>query len=321
MSSCAASDLISMYEKMLFIRRFEERAGQLYGMGEVGGFCHLYIGQEAVAVGVEYCLTEEDSVITSYRDHGVMIARGSPPEVIMSELLGRASGCSGGKGGSMHVFDVNRNFFGGHGIVGAQVSLGTGMALACKYRGSDSVSVVYFGDGAANQGQVYESFNMAVLWNLPVLYAIENNMYSMGSAVGDVSATALLSCRGRSFDIPGYSVDGMDLMEVVRVTKDALAHIRSGCGPAIVEYNTYRFRGHSMSDPATYRSKDEVAAYKKRDPIEALEKQLLDSGNIAPAAIAEIRENVKRRVAECVTYAQSSAFPDSASVFTNVYCL
>ncbi|KYH12762.1 pyruvate dehydrogenase (acetyl-transferring) E1 component subunit alpha [Neorickettsia sp. 179522] len=313
-----SSVLLPLYERMLLIRRFEEKAGQLYSMGEICGFCHLYIGQEAVAVGLEYCLGREDSIITSYRDHGMMLARGSSPDVMMAELLGKSSGCSAGKGGSMHMFDPERNFFGGHGIVGSQVSLGTGIAFAEKYRGSKAVVASCFGDGAVNQGQVYESFNMAALWKLPVLYVVENNMYAMGSSVESVCANPSLSNRGESFGIPGYSADGMDLMDVIRVTMDAVEHVRNGNGPVLVEYKTYRFKGHSMSDPAFYRSKEEVCSFKKRDPLKGVEALLLQAG-VLSSELERVQKVVKEQVSSSVAYARASTFPCQASLMTDIY--
>ena len=250
---------IQAYKDMLLIRRFEEKAGQLYGMGVIGGFCHLYIGQEAVVTGLQMCIDEgEDQVLTSYRDHGHMLACGMDPKGVMAELTGRISGLSKGKGGSMHMFSKEKQFFGGHGIVGAQVPIGAGLAFANKYRGNDKVSVTYFGDGAANQGQVYETYNMAALWKLPVIFVIENNHYAMGTSVSRASAEIEFAERGAAFGIPGIKVDGMDVREVYAAGQDAVAHCRAGKGPIILEMSTYRYRGHSMSDPAKYRSKDEV---------------------------------------------------------------
>src|SRR5271167_764092 len=264
---------------MLLIRRFEEKAGQLYGMGAIGGFCHLYIGQEAVVVGMQMALKPGDEVITGYRDHGHMIATGMDPKGVMAELTGRSHGYSKGKGGSMHMFSKEKGFFGGHGIVGAQVPLGTGLAFANKYRGNDAVSLTYFGDGAANQGQVYESFNMAELWKLPVVYIIENNQYAMGTSVARSSALTDFSKRGVSFNIPGISVDGMDVEAVQAAGAEAMAYCRSGKGPIILEMKTYRYRGHSMSDPAKYRTKEEVAEVReKRDPIEVFGHKLVQRG-------------------------------------------
>src|SRR5215468_11147773 len=267
---------LRVYRDMLMIRRFEEKAGQLYGMGLIGGFCHLYIGQEAVVVGMQLTLQPGDQVITGYRDHGHMLACGMDPKGVMAELTGRRSGYSKGKGGSMHMFSAEKGFYGGHGIVGAQVPLGTGLAFANKYRGNDNVSLTYFGDGAANQGQVYESFNMAKLWHLPVVYVIENNQYGMGTSVSRASATTNLSLRGLSFDIPGEQVDGMDVRAVKAAGEKAIQWARCGKGPIILEMLTYRYRGHSMSDPAKYRSKEEVDKIRtEHDPIEQVRQRLI----------------------------------------------
>src|ERR1700759_338132 len=271
-----AEALKKMYADMLLIRRFEERSGQLYGMGLIGGFCHLYIGQEAVVVGMQAAATPEDQLITAYRDYGHMLAAGMDPKGVMAELTGRSGGYSRGKGGSMHMFSAEKKFYGGHGIVGAQVPLGTGLAFANKYRGSKSVCLTYFGDGAANQGQVYEAFNMAELWKLPVVYVIENNQYAMGTSVARSSAVSDFSKRGASFGIPGVTVDGMDVEAVQKAGEDAFAYCRSGKGPIILEMKTYRYRGHSMSDPAKYRSKEELTEMReKHDPIETFGKKLL----------------------------------------------
>ena len=269
---------LSALRDMLLIRRFEEKAGQLYGMGAIGGFCHLYIGQEAVVVGMQMALKPGDQVITGYRDHGHMLACGMDAKGVMAELTGRRGGYSKGKGGSMHMFSIEKNFFGGHGIVGAQVSLGTGLAFANRYRGNDFVSIAYFGDGASNQGQVYESFNMAELWKLPVIYVIENNRYAMGTSVNRASAQTDFSKRGVSFNIPGEQVDGMDVRAVKAAAIRAAEWCRAGNGPMILEMQTYRYRGHSMSDPAKYRSKDEVQKMRaEHDPIEQVRARLLAS--------------------------------------------
>jgi pyruvate dehydrogenase E1 component alpha subunit len=305
---------------MLLIRRFEEKAGQFYGMGKIGGFCHLYIGQEAVAVGVEHSIKGTDTVITSYRDHGTMLARGSDPNSIMSELLGKESGCSGGKGGSMHIFDLERNFFGGHGIVGSQVSIGTGIAFAHKYKNNNSISVIYFGDGAVNQGQVYESFNMAALWKLPVIYAIENNMYGMGTSVSRASANEDLYNRGESFGIPGYQVNGMDIFDVIKNTEEAVKYVRSGKGPVILEFKTYRYRGHSMSDPATYRTKEEVTEYKdNHDPIGGLKEYILKNKFSDTETLKNIERNIKNRIKEVAEFSENSNFPAEAELDKNIY--
>jgi pyruvate dehydrogenase E1 component alpha subunit len=313
-------ELLAYYREMVLIRRFEERAGQLYGMGLIGGFCHLYIGQEAVAVGVQASVKQgHDKIITGYRDHGHMLAAGMDPKEVMAELTGRIGGSSKGKGGSMHMFDVPTGFYGGHGIVGAQVALGTGLAFAGKYRGDDSVAFVYFGDGAANQGQVYESFNMAQLWKLPAIYIIENNQYAMGTSIERSSSTTELYMRGASFGIPGEQVDGMDVLAVRDAVRRAVERARAGEGPFILEVKTYRYRGHSMSDPAKYRTKEEVDEVKKtRDPIEHV-KMLLDQAKASPEEIKAIDDEIKAIVAEAVQFAQESPEPDPSELYTDVY--
>jgi pyruvate dehydrogenase E1 component alpha subunit len=315
-----ATKLLEYYREMLLIRRFEEKAGQLYGMGLIGGFCHLYIGQEAVVVGLKQCMKEGDSQVTSYRDHGHMIAAGVSPNAVMAELLGRSTGCSRGKGGSMHMFDTAKHFYGGHGIVGAQVPIGTGLAFANKYRGTDNVSFTYFGDGSVNQGQVYESFNMASLWKLPVVYVIENNEYAMGTSVARSSSVTQLYKRGDSFGIPGKQVDGMDVLAVIEAGKEAVAHCRAGNGPILLEMKTYRYRGHSMSDPAKYRSKDEVTNIREnRDPIESI-KHLLEKKKFADEqTFKDIEKELKEIVAEAVEFARNSPEPDEAELFTDIY--
>jgi pyruvate dehydrogenase E1 component alpha subunit len=314
------AELLGLYRDMLMIRRFEERAGQLYGMGLIGGFCHLYIGQEAIAVGMQRIKLPGDQVITGYRDHGHMLACGMDPRVVMAELTGRAAGAAGGKGGSMHMFQPSADFYGGHGIVGAQVSLGTGLGLANKYRGNGNVAFVYFGDGAANQGQVYESFNMAELWRLPVVYVIENNQYAMGTSVERSSAETHLYKRGASFNIPGAEVDGMDVLAVRDAGLKAAEHARSGNGPFILEMKTYRYRGHSMSDPAKYRTREEVDAVRKtRDPIEHLDEILERLGFADEAAIKAIDAEVKRVVADAAEFARTAPEPEPGELYTDVY--
>ncbi len=313
------AELLAFYREMLLIRRFEERAGQLYGMGLIGGFCHLYIGQEAVAVGVQQTFKPGDQIITGYRDHGHMLACGMDPKEVMAELTGRAGGSSKGKGGSMHMFDVPTGFFGGHGIVGAQVSLGTGLAFANRYRGNDNVAFVYFGDGAANQGQVYESFNMAQLWKLPAIYIIENNQYAMGTAIERASSTTDLSQRGASFGIPGEQVDGMDVLAVRDAVARAVKRAREGGGPFILEVKTYRYRGHSMSDPAKYRTKEEVDEVKKtRDPLDLI-RGLMSQAKVDEVEIKAVDEEIKAIVAEAVQFAQESPEPDPSELYTDVY--
>src|SRR4051812_25400119 len=298
--------LLGYYRDMLLIRRFEERAGQLYGMGLIGGFCHLYIGQEAIAVGVQAVKQPGDQIITGYRDHGHMLAAGMDPKEVMAELTGRAGGSSKGKGGSMHMFSPESDFYGGHGIVGAQVSLGTGLALADKYRDNGKVSFTYFGDGAANQGQVYESFNMAEIWSLPVVYVIENNQYAMGTSIERSTSETHLYKRGASFRIPGEEVDGMDVLAVRDAAAKAAAHAREGNGPYILEMKTYRYRGHSMSDPAKYRTREEVDEVRKnRDPIEHVEELLEKLGFVDEATLKGIDAEVKKIVADAAEYART----------------
>ncbi|MBB3941111.1 pyruvate dehydrogenase E1 component alpha subunit [Novosphingobium fluoreni] len=312
-------ELLHFYEQMLLIRRFEEKAGQLYGLGLIGGFCHLYIGQEAVAVGLQSALKGGlDSVITGYRDHGHMLAYGIDPKVIMAELTGRHSGISKGKGGSMHMFSVEHGFYGGHGIVGAQVPLGSGLAFAHKYREDGGVTLAYFGDGAANQGQVYESFNMASLWKLPIIFVIENNQYAMGTAVSRSSAETHFYRRGTAFRIPGMQVNGMDVLEVRKAAEIAIEHVRGGNGPVLMELNTYRYRGHSMSDPAKYRTREEVQGVReKRDPIEHAKTELMEMG-VAEASLKEIDKRVRASVGQAADFAESSPEPDASELYTDV---
>jgi pyruvate dehydrogenase E1 component alpha subunit len=312
-------ELLEFYRQMTLIRRFEERAGQLYGLGLIGGFCHLYIGQEAVAVGIQSALTPgKDSVITGYRDHGHMLAYGIDPKLIMAELTGRAAGISRGKGGSMHMFSVEHKFYGGHGIVGAQVSLGTGLAFSHKYNEDGGVCVAYFGDGASNQGQVYESFNMAELWKLPIIYVIENNQYAMGTSVNRSSSEDQLYRRGESFRINGLQVDGMDVQAVRGATEEALAWVKAGKGPILLEMKTYRYRGHSMSDPAKYRSREEVQSVRdKSDPIEHVKKILIDAG-AKEEDLKAIDTEIRKIVSEAADFAESSPEPDMAELYTDV---
>ena len=312
-------ELLRFYEQMTLIRRFEERAGQLYGLGLIGGFCHLYIGQEAVAVGLQSALdSPKDSVITGYRDHGHMLAYGIDPKVIMAELTGRQSGISKGKGGSMHMFSIEHGFYGGHGIVGAQVSLGAGLAFAHKYREDGGVCLAYFGDGAANQGQVYESFNMASLWKLPIIFAIENNGYAMGTAVKRSSAETEFYRRGTAFRIPGLDVDGMDVLEVRQAAQVALDYVRGGNGPVLMELNTYRYRGHSMSDPAKYRSREEVQDMRdKHDPIERAKRDLMAMG-VSETSLKQIDKRVRAAVVEAADFAESSPEPAPEELYTDV---
>ncbi|MEW6256011.1 MAG: pyruvate dehydrogenase (acetyl-transferring) E1 component subunit alpha [Pseudomonadota bacterium] len=307
------------YREMLLIRRFEEKAGQMYGMGLIGGFCHLYIGQEAVVVGMQMAMKTGDQVITGYRDHGHMLATGMEARGVMAELTGRRGGYSKGKGGSMHMFSIEKQFFGGHGIVGAQVSLGTGLGFANHYRDNGSVSVTYFGDGAANQGQVYESFNMAELWKLPVVYVIENNKYAMGTAVTRASAQTDFSKRGTSFNIPGEQVDGMDVRAVKAAGARALEFARSGNGPYILEMQTYRYRGHSMSDPAKYRSKEEVQKMRtEHDPIEQVRARLLEGKLASEDDLKKIDAEIRDIVNEAAEFASHDPEPDPSELYTDI---
>jgi pyruvate dehydrogenase E1 component alpha subunit len=311
--------LRSFYREMLLIRRFEEKAGQLYGMGLISGFCHLYIGQEAVVVGLQSVAEKGDSVITSYRDHGHMLATGMDPKGVMAELTGRAGGYSKGKGGSMHMFSKEKNFFGGHGIVAAQVPIGTGLAFAHKYSGDGGVTMAYFGDGAANQGQVYESYNMAALWDLPVVFVIENNRYGMGTSVARHSATPTLYSRGEAYNIPNEEVDGMDIEAVREAGLRALAHARAGKGPYVLGMQTYRYRGHSMSDPAKYRTREEVAKVRaERDPIDRVRQALLDGGHASEEELKGVDAEIKAIVTEAAEFAQQSPEPEASELYTDV---
>ena len=314
-----AEEYIDSFEKMLLIRRFEEKCGQFYGMGLIGGFCHLYIGQEAVIAGIQLAKNEGDSTITSYRDHGHIIMSGIDPKYVMAELTGRASGCSKGKGGSMHMFNSSGKFYGGHGIVGAQVPIGTGLAFAEKYNGTDNVCFTFFGDGAVNQGQVYESFNMAALWKLPIIYVIENNEYSMGTSLERSTAMTDLYRKGESFAIPGFQADGMDINAVYNATVQALEYVRGGNGPCIIEVKTYRYRGHSMSDPAKYRTKEEVEKYKDRDPIAVVKQHMLDNSFASEEQITKIEKRVKSIIAEVAEFATNEPLPSEDELYTDIF--
>ncbi len=317
----AAADgdaLLHAYRLMVLIRRFEERAGQLYGMGLIGGFCHLYIGQEAVVVGMQMAIDDGDEVITSYRDHGHMLASGMDPRGVLAELTGRRDGYSHGKGGSMHMFSKAKNFFGGHGIVGAQVSLGTGLAFSNWYRGNDRVSLTYFGEGASNQGQTFESFNLAALMKLPVVYIIENNRYGMGTSIDRASASKDLSKNGAPWGIPGMQVDGMDVLAVRDAGMQAVAHCRAGNGPYLLEMKTYRYRGHSMSDPARYRTREEVQDMREHhDSIQHARQQLQAMG-VDEATLQSIEDEVRAQVQEAAEFAQQSPQPDASELYTDV---
>jgi len=313
-------ELLEFYREMLLIRRFEEKAGQLYGMGLIGGFCHLYIGQEAVVVGLEAATEEGDKRITSYRDHGHMLACGMDPKGVMAELTGREGGYSRGKGGSMHMFSREKHFYGGNGIVGAQVPIGTGLAFADKYKENGRVTFAYFGDGAANQGQVYESFNMAELWMLPVIYVIENNQYAMGTALKRSSATPELYTRGAAFNIPGESVDGMDVLAVKAAAEKAIAHCRAGKGPYILEMKTYRYRGHSMSDPAKYRTREEVQKVREeRDAIDHVRELILQGKHAGEDDLKAIDKEIKAIVNEAADFAKTSPEPALEELYTDIY--
>ncbi|WP_435259166.1 pyruvate dehydrogenase (acetyl-transferring) E1 component subunit alpha [Thioclava sp. FR2] len=318
--NASKEELLKYYREMLLIRRFEEKAGQLYGMGLIGGFCHLYIGQEAVVVGLEAATKEGDKRLTSYRDHGHMLACGMDAKGVMAELTGRIGGYSKGKGGSMHMFSKEKHFYGGHGIVGAQVPLGAGLALADKYKGNDNVTFTYFGDGAANQGQVYETYNMAELWELPVIFVIENNQYAMGTSVKRSTKSTTLFERGVAYGIPGEQVDGMDVLAVKAAAEKAVAHCRAGKGPYILEMMTYRYRGHSMSDPAKYRTREEVDKIKsEKDCIEQVRDLLLTGGHASEEDLKAIDKDIKAIVNEAAEFSKESPEPPLDELWTDIY--
>ena len=312
-------DYLRIYTYMLEIRRFEERAAQLFGMGHVGGFCHLYIGQEAVVIGVLMTIDKNDCVVTTYRDHGHMIARGLDPNKIMAELTGKSTGYSKGKGGSMHMFSKKNNFYGGHGIVGAQVPIGTGVAFALKYQSEKNICRTYIGDGAMNNGQVFESFNLASLWKLPVLYIIENNKYGMGTSVDRAAAGSDLYKRGEPFGIPGELVDGMNVFKVIEAAHKAGKYVREGKGPYILEVQTYRYKGHSMSDPAKYRTKKELELYKAKDPIEIVHKEILQKKIATEKELEKINKEIIKKIKNAADYALKSPFPNNEDLYTDVY--
>ena len=312
-----SEDMQKLYSEMLLIRRFEEKAGQLYGMGLIGGFCHLYIGQEAVVTGIQSVQEEVDTVVTTYRDHGHMLAKGMDPKGVMAELTGREGGYSRGKGGSMHMFSQEKGFFGGHGIVGASPAIGTGLGFSHQYKGDGGVAIAYMGDGSANQGQVAECYNMAALWKLPVLYVIENNKYGMGTSAARHAAGQLYA-RGQGYGIPGEQVDGMDVFAVQAAARQALDYVRSGNGPYILEVMTYRFRGHSMSDPAKYRTKDEVDTQKDNDPIAKLKKMILDGGEVSEDELKKIDKDIKARIKEAAEFAETSPELPPEDLWTDV---
>lgn len=318
--NASREELLAYYRDMLLIRRFEEKAGQLYGMGLIGGFCHLYIGQEAVVVGLEAAAKEGDSRVTSYRDHGHMLACGMDPKGVMAELTGREGGYSRGKGGSMHMFSEEKKFYGGHGIVAAQVPIGAGLAFANKYKGEDTVSFAYFGDGAANQGQVYETYNMAALWDLPVIFVIENNQYAMGTSVQRSTHSPSYWERGAAFGIEGREVDGMDVLAVKEAGEAAVAHCRAGKGPYILEVKTYRYRGHSMSDPAKYRTREEVQKMREeRDPIEGIKAMLLTGNHASEDELKDVDKEIKAIINESAKFAQESPEPALEELWTDIY--
>jgi len=319
-SNISAEELTTYYREMLLIRRFEEKAGQLYGMGLIGGFCHLYIGQEAVVVGLEAAAEEGDKRVTSYRDHGHMLACGMDPKGVMAELTGREGGYSKGKGGSMHMFSKDRHFYGGHGIVGAQVPIGAGLAFADKYKENGRVTFAYFGDGAANQGQVYETFNMAAIWQLPVVFVIENNQYAMGTSQARSTSTKDIYHRGEAFGIPGDMVDGMNVLAVKEAGEKAVAHCRSGKGPYILEIKTYRYRGHSMSDPAKYRTREEVQKMREeRDPIEQVRAMLLTGKHASEEDLKAIDKEIKEIVSQAADFSRESPEPQLDELWTDIY--
>lgn len=310
---------LKSFETMLLLRRFEEKCGQLYGMGLISGFCHLYIGQEAIITGLKLSEQKGDSSVTSYRDHAHIILAGTEPKYVLAELTGRATGCSRGKGGSMHMFNITGKFYGGHGIVGAQVPIGTGLAFAEKYNNTNNICYTFMGDGAVNQGQVYEAFNMAALWKLPVMYIIENNEYSMGTSVKRSTAMTELYRKGESFGIPGYQVNGMDLESVYSTVKSAAEFIRGGGGPLILEMKTYRYRGHSMSDPGKYRTKDEVETYKERDPLQRVRNLILEKSFAKEEDLKLIEKKIKSIIDEAADFSEKSLLPDESELYRDVY--
>ena len=310
---------LEWYKTMLLLRRFEEKAGQLYGQQKIRGFCHLYIGQEAIAAGIMSAIRPTDAIITAYRDHGIAIAKGISPEACMAELYGKATGCAKGKGGSMHFFSKEHHFYGGHGIVGAQIPMGTGIAFADKYNNTGRVCLTMFGDGAARQGALHEAFNLAMLWKLPVVYICENNYYAMGTSVERSSNQTDIYKIGLAYDMPSKAVDGMQCETVHEAIAEAVERARSGGGPTFLEIRTYRYKGHSMSDPAKYRTKEEVADYKAYDPINQVKAILLENGAITEEGLKEIQQNVKAKVEASVKFAEQSPYPDDSELFKDIY--
>ena len=322
LANLTKEQIVTSYLRMLSVRRLEEKIGQLYSMGKIRGFCHLYIGQEAVAAGMYNALRDGDSIVTSYREHGFALLSGETPSRIIAELMGRATGCSKGKGGSMHMFNVRSNFFGGHGIVGAQVPIGTGIAFSSQYKNSKNVVFTCLGDGAINQGQVYEAFNMAALWKLPVIYVVENNEYAMGTSVSRSSFITDLYKRGEGCGVPGVQVDGMDLFEVTKAAMQAAEHCRQGNGPIILEMKTYRYRGHSMSDPAKYRSREEVEEVRaNKDPLRSLREYMIEKKVSQESEMEQFEQEVRKTINEAVTFAENSPFPADDELFSDVYRL
>jgi pyruvate dehydrogenase E1 component alpha subunit len=311
--------MLHWYEQMLLMRRFEEKAGQLYGQQKIKGFCHLYIGQEAVGMGVEAAIRPDDYVITAYRDHGQALVRGIHPNAVMAELYGKATGCSKGKGGSMHMFSKEKNFLGGHGIVGGQIPLGAGIAFAAKYSGTDKVCVCFFGDGAARQGALHEAYNLAMLWKLPAVFICENNLYAMGTSVERSSNVTNIANLGLAYEMPSYQVDGMDVFEVHHAMEQAVARCRAGDGPVFIEMRTYRYRGHSMSDPAKYRTKEELESYKDQDPVMRLQHFLLEGKHMTEAELDAIDARIKVQVQEAVDFSEASPYPDPEELYRDVY--
>lgn len=316
-----STQYLESYKKILLLRRFEEKCGQLYGMGLIGGFCHLYIGQEAIITGINLVKQAGDNTITSYRDHAHIISAGTEAKYVLAELMGKETGCSKGKGGSMHMFDVQNKFYGGHGIVGAQVPIGTGLAFAEKYRNTGNVCFTFLGDGAVNQGQVYEAFNIAALWHLPIIYIIENNQYSMGTSVARSTFMTDLYKKGESCGITGFKVNAMSLESVYDYARQAAEFTRNGGGPIILEMDCYRYRGHSMSDPARYRSKEEVEIYKEQDPLSQVKDIILDNKYASEQQLKEIDKEFKDIIAEAVEFSESSALPDEKELYTNIYVM
>lgn len=311
--------LMWWYDQMLMMRRFEERAGMLYGQQKIKGFCHLYIGQEAVAAGIESAMRPTDALITAYRDHAAALARGLSPESIMAELYGKATGCTKGKGGSMHMFSKELNLYGGHGIVGGQIGLGAGIAFAQKYRNDGGVTVAMFGDGAARQGMLHEAYNLAMLWNLPVVFVVENNQYAMGTSVERTSNVTELYKLGAAYEMPSERVDGMNVMTVHEAMSEAIEAAREGGGPTFLEIMTYRFRGHSMSDPQKYRTKEELNEYKEQDPILQLKHHLVENNIATLQELDAIDDDIKRRVDASVDHAENAPWPDASELYTEVY--